>query len=82
MSNRYASIVRNLVADMSDQMLKLLAKTPEVDSWIAEEGKLVAVIKGEKFDMDFENGDPLTDTLLMFLNNSRLFLSALKEQGQ
>lgn len=75
--NRYKSIVANVVGDIAVQIETLLAQVPDAD-WRAVDGKLVAVIKGEEFDMSFAPGDPLTEALLMFLNNRALIISKMR----
>lgn len=77
MGNRYASIVRNVVSDLSAAMQQHLSTIPDA-TWTAENGMLVATIGSEQMELTFERGDPLTEALLLLLNNHALFLSALR----
>lgn len=77
MANRYQTIVNNIVDDLAKQMEQYLAQLPHA-GWFAKDGKLIAVIKGEEYEMSFEPGDPLTRALLLFLNNKDFILSRLR----
>lgn len=77
MANRYASIVSEVVADLSGQMQTYLQEIPHA-MWTAKDGLLIAVVDGEELEMSFEKDDPLTEALLLLLNNHHLFLSALR----
>jgi hypothetical protein len=75
--NRYKSIVDNVVGDIAVQIESMMAQIPDAH-WKAADGKLVAVVNGEEFDMSFAPGDPLTEALLMFLNNRSLIISKMR----
>lgn len=79
MANRYASIVAQVVSDVSAQMQEKLAKVPHA-AWTAKDGALIAVVDGEELVLVFERGDDLTEALLLLLNNHALFLSAMRSQ--
>lgn len=78
MANRYASIVENVVSDIAGLMQKHLQEIPNA-AWTAKDGALVATINNEEMELAFERGDPLTEALLLLLNNHALFLSALRK---
>lgn len=77
MANRYQTIVNNIVDDLAKQMEQYLSKVPNA-GWFVKDGKLIAVIKGEEYEMYFESGDPLTQALLLLLNNKDFILSRLR----
>ena len=81
MANRYNTIVRNVVHRIAVNIENYLDKVPDA-SWSCKDGKLIAHIKGEEYEMTFEDGDPLTEALKMFLNNKALVLSRLKDPAQ
>lgn len=78
MANRYASIVENVVSDIAGQMQEHLQKIPNA-VWTAKDGVLIARVGSEEMELVFERGDPLTEALLLLLNNHTLFLSALRK---
>lgn len=78
MANRYASIVENVVSDIAGSMQEYLQKIPTAQ-WTAKDGVLIARVGAEEMELVFERGDPLTEALLLLLNNHSLFLSALRK---
>lgn len=79
MANRYQSIINGVVEDVAMQIDKLLEQVP-VATWKAQDDKLVAVIDGEEYDMTFAPGDPLTEALLLLLNNKQFIISSLRSK--
>lgn len=77
MSNRYASIVNQVVGDIAVQIEKYLEAVPAVD-WSCKDGQLIAKIDGEEQVFTFERDDPITEALLLLLNNKGLILSRLR----
>lgn len=63
------------------QIENYLDKVPDA-TWSCKDGKLIAIIKGEEYEMAFESGDPLTEALMLLLNNKSLVLSRLKDPAQ
>lgn len=75
--NRYRSIVNGVVEGLAVDIERHLEKVPDAE-WRAEDGKLVARIKGKDYDLTFAPGDPLSEALLLLLNNKSLIISRLK----
>lgn len=65
------------MGDITAEMQKQLAGLPAAQ-WTAKDGKLVAIVEGDEMELTFEREDPLTEALLLLLNNHMLFLSALR----
>ncbi len=78
MVNKYRNIVRNVVGDIAVQIEKYLEQVPDAD-WSCKDGQLIAVVKGEEQVFTFERDDPITEALLMLLNNRSLIVSRLKD---
>lgn len=78
MAARYASIVDGISQAVVKELKELHPKLPSNAHWTARDGKLVAQIKGEDFEFSFEHGDPITDALLLFLNNNHFLLTTLE----
>lgn len=81
MANRYASIVANVAKDTANTLEELLREVPDA-SWTAKDGKLVALVEQDEFEMTFERGDPLTEALLLLLNHRNIVLSHIRQGKQ
>ncbi len=78
--NRYRSIVENRVGEVLKDLKELHPKLPNNASWSAKDGKLTATINGKEFEFFFERGDPITEALLLFLNNNHFILTVLEQR--
>lgn len=66
------------MANIVNDLKALRTKLPANAYWNVANGKLVATINGKTYEFDFERGDPITEALLLFLNNHNHILSVLE----
>lgn len=78
--NRYKSIVENRVGEVLKDLKELHPKLPNNATWSVKDGSLTATIGSKELFFTFERGDPITEALLLFLNNNHFILTVLEQR--
>ena len=78
--NRFHSILEGVVADVVKDLRELHPKTVQDAHWSIQDNRLIAHIKGEDYEFEFEKGDPTSEAMLLILNNLHFLLTVLEQR--